>query len=44
MYSKSIATEEGIIYLTGGYNPTKDYLKSCHRYDRETLVKVSDMN
>ncbi len=47
LYSRSIATESGAIYLTGGYiKHLNVYLKSCHRYDEifSTLVSVSNMN
>ena len=46
LYSRSIATESGAIYLTGGYiKHLNVYLKSCHRYDEifSTLVSVSNM-
>ena len=34
LYSRSIATERGTIYLTGGYvKNAKVYLKYCYRYD-----------
>lgn len=34
LYSRSIATETGSIYLTGGYvKHYKVYLKNCFRYD-----------
>jgi hypothetical protein len=47
LYSRSIATESGSIYLTGGYIKHMNvYLKSCHRYDEifGTLVSVANMN
>lgn len=34
LYSRSIATEDGSIYLIGGCNKRKnEYLKKCYRYD-----------
>jgi hypothetical protein len=34
LYSRSIATETGTIYLTGGYVKHQGvYLKNCYRYD-----------
>ena len=47
LYSRSIATESGTIYLTGGYIKHENlYLNSCYRYDEifSTLVKCANMN
>lgn len=34
LYSRSIATENSIIYLIGGYiKKSNTYLNTCHRYD-----------
>ena len=47
LYSRSIATENGSIYLTGGYiKHLNMYLKNCYRYDEifQTLIQVAHMN
>jgi len=47
LYSRSIATETGTIYLTGGFLKQMGmYLKNCWRYDDlfGTLIQVSQMN
>lgn len=47
LYSRSIATETGTIYLTGGYVKHMGvYLKNCYRYDDlfGILNQVSHMN
>jgi len=47
LYSRSIATESGTIYLTGGYiKHVNVYLKHCYRYDEifGTLNQVANMN
>ena len=47
LYSRSIATEAGSIYLTGGYVKHMGvYLKNCYRYDDlfGILNPVSHMN
>ena len=47
LYSRSIATETGTIYLTGGYIKHRNiYLKSCYRYDEifSTLIQCANMN
>lgn len=47
LYSRSIATENGTIYLTGGYvKHLGMYLKNCYRYDElfGILNQVSYMN
>lgn len=47
LYSRSIATESGMIYLTGGYIKHDNmYLNTCFRYDEifSTLVRMANMN
>jgi hypothetical protein len=47
LYSRSIATESGSIYLTGGYIKLDNmYLNTCFRYDEifSTLVRMANMN
>jgi len=47
LYSRSIATEDGTIYLTGGYIKNYNmYLQSCFRYDEvfSALIAVASMN
>jgi hypothetical protein len=47
LYSRSIATETGTIYLTGGFiKQANMYLKNCYRYDEifGMLQPVSSMN
>jgi len=47
LYSRSIATESGTIYLTGGYIKHDNmYLNTFFRYDEifATLVRMANMN